>query len=248
MSVPFAIAAVLGMAAVVFLWVGAPHVQRRFEQSSLARYVSKNRILSLTFDDGPCSRLTPALLEVLENRGARVTFFLLGRRVCENSQAVDRILACGHEIGAHSHDHRHAWRSSPWRVREDTHRGFDALEQWLGDRPLYRPPYGKTTIGGRVALKRHSARIGWWTIDSGDTHRVLPTPGGVVEGVRRAGGGVVLMHDFDREGPDREKRAAFVLRTTELLLEMAQREGLRVCTLGEVLDSMDRERAARTPA
>ena len=54
------------------------------------------------------------------------------------------------------------------------------------------------------------------------------------------------MHDFDREGVDREERAAFVLRTTELLLEMAKKEGLSVCTLGEVLDSMDRERAGKT--
>ena len=51
------------------------------------------------------------------------------------------------------------------------------------------------------------------------------------------------MHDFVSEGPDHEERAAFVLRTTDLLLEMAQRDGLRVCTLGEVLDSMDRGEA-----
>ncbi|MEW6252352.1 MAG: hypothetical protein AB1716_17070, partial [Planctomycetota bacterium] len=103
-------------------------------------------------------------------------------------------------------------------------------------RPLYRPPYGKLNLASWLALRRRGARLAWWTVDSGDTHRTLPDPAAVVERVRRAGGGVVLMHDFDRDPPNDVPRAAFVLRLTELLLQAAGREGWRVRPLGEILD------------
>ena len=73
-------------------------------------------------------------------------------------------------------------------------------------------------------------------MDSGDTWAALPPAQRTVDAVVRAGGGVVLMHDFDR-GPERE---AFVLETTGLLLDAAAREGLNVMTLSELFSSRGR--------
>src|SRR3954452_19206383 len=59
------------------------------------------RVLSLTFDDGP-SRWTAAILDVLRDHGARATFFVIGEAVAGNEWIVQRAYAEGHEIGNHT--------------------------------------------------------------------------------------------------------------------------------------------------
>lgn len=191
--------------------------------------------LTLSYDDGPGALMTPRLLQYLQALEARVTFFLLGRRVVQSPEIVDRIATAGHEIGCHTHDHLHAWKTSPWRVRADIDRGYETLSPWISSDAVFRPPYGKLTPWSIRALKRRGAPIVKWTLDSGDTWARLPRPADVVEKAKRDRGGVVLLHDFDREGPDREERADFVLDTTERLLIAAREEGWRVVTISELL-------------
>jgi hypothetical protein len=62
-------------------------------------------------------------------------------------------------------------------------------------------------------------RTAWWTIDSGDTWERLPAVDEVIARVREQGGGVVLLHDFDRSGD----RCRYVLDLTSRLVELAQR-------------------------
>jgi hypothetical protein len=78
----------------------------------------------------------------------------------------------------------------------------------------------------------------WWTHDSGDTKRgELPAPGCVIDRVMHDGGGVVLMHDFDREGEPAHvaARAEYVLEVTEGLLVGARRNGMSVRTVSELI-------------
>jgi hypothetical protein len=88
-------------------------------------------------------------------------------------------------------------------------------------------------LAGWWEAHKRGARIAWWTIDSGDTWAQLPTPQSVADRVARAGGGVVLMHDFDRC----QERMEFVLTTTKLLLQTAKREGLHVCRYSDLFRS-----------
>lgn len=189
--------------------------------------------LVLTFDDGPGRSLTDALLAMLDDAGATATFFFVGKTAEGDPQRAQRIIDAGHETGCHSAAHLHAWKTAPWRSLADAQAGFRALSRWLGEGAMYRPPYGKVTLPTVVALARRGARLAWWTHDSGDTHLHLPDPGRVVAQVEADGGGVVLLHDFEREA-DRDERHAFVLEATRRLLEMAERRGLRVVTMGDL--------------
>jgi peptidoglycan-N-acetylglucosamine deacetylase len=80
------------------------------------------------------------------------------------------------------------------------------------------------------ALKRRGAPIAFWTIDSGDTWATLPDPQSIANRVAREGGGVVLLHDFDRSA----NRQRYVLRSTELLLKTSRREGLVIQLFGSL--------------
>jgi len=196
-------------------------------------------LLSLTYDDGPGESLTPRVLDALAARDAKATFFLLGRRAAAAPGVADRVRDAGHEIGCHSHGHLHAWKTPPWRSAADVARGYETLSAWLPSPCLFRPPYGKLTPWTARAARRRGSRIVKWTVDSGDTWSAPPRVEDVVERVRRDGGGVVLLHDFDREGEDAAERAAFVVGVTEALLEAAPRQGWRVATLGEMLSEME---------
>ena len=212
-------------------WFAAPMMERRRQERLLRARCAETRSLVLTYDDGPGPSLTPKLLRLLGSYGARATFFLAGFRAEENPAIADAIVAAGHEVGCHGQDHVHAWRCWPWRNLADVNLGYESLARWVRPDGFYRPPFGKMTPLTWTALRRRGAAIGWWTIAAGDVREELPpVTTGVVEATRE-GGGVVLLHDFDR-GPERE---AFVLRSTELLLDAAARYDWTVCTLGELL-------------
>jgi peptidoglycan/xylan/chitin deacetylase (PgdA/CDA1 family) len=215
-------------------YVGAPWSIRRKEEQSLRQKAVNQRTLVLTYDDGPGPSLTTRVLEVLAGSKVAATFFLLGMRAAAAPQTVDRLVAGGHEIGCHTQRHLHAWKVAPWSSVRDIDEGYRTLSKWMPDAAIFRPPYGKMTLLTRHAVRRRGATIGWWTIDSGDTHARLPSPGQAAEQVAREGGGVVLMHDFDRleDGPNRAK---FVITVTESLLRTAAREGIQVRLLSDLM-------------
>lgn len=204
--------------------------------NELRRQCRHRRALVLTFDDGPGRQLTQSLIQLLEAHGAKATFFLLGRRALRETPIVDRLQRLGHQIGVHSYRHSHAWKTSPSDALEDINAGYIALAPWVRPDGLFRPPYGKLSYSTWRALQHRNARICWWTIASGDTWPILPSTQRTADAVARAGGGVVLMHDFDR-GPEEE---AFVLRSTEILLKSAKQEGLNVLTMSDLFAKIGR--------
>jgi peptidoglycan/xylan/chitin deacetylase (PgdA/CDA1 family) len=224
-------AVTIGWIAVGAGVVVGPVASRYVSQRRLARRCSDRRTLVLTYDDGPGAGATPRLLDVVAAHGARVSFFALGSRAEAAPDVLDRAVREGHEIGTHSYSHLHPWRSLPWQSLADVKRGMSALARWTEPSPLFRPPHGKVTPMTWWMAKSRGFRFAWWTIDSGDTWDVPPDAGRIVEAVRRARGGVVLMHDFDRA----DARVDYILDLTERLLRAAREDGLRVMPLGELL-------------
>jgi peptidoglycan-N-acetylglucosamine deacetylase len=224
---PFASAAVGTIGCLAYY---SPYFSRLFCASALRRRVTKDRLLILTYDDGPSSSVTPEILELLRHHHAKATFFMLGRSARQNASVADRIVEEGHDVGCHSDQHFNAWKVSPWKALADINAGYAGLSTWVASDGMYRPPFGKMTLPTHLAVRRRGAPVGWWTIVSGDTYTPLPRPKQVVDRLIRDGGGVILMHDLDRS-PDRN---AFVLETTTLLLEAAARESFHVKRLSEV--------------
>jgi peptidoglycan/xylan/chitin deacetylase (PgdA/CDA1 family) len=208
---------------------------RWLAHQELNRRCRRNRAIVLTYDDGPGSRLTRSVVDLLGSYDARATFFLLGRRIEEGREAVELAHRAGHDLGVHTFDHGHAWKLSSRAAIEDIDRGYEAAAAWVPPDGLFRPPHGKVSLATWRAVRKRGARICWWTVDSGDTWPTLPPVERSAELILRAGGGVVLMHDFDRE-PERD---VFVLKTTERLLEVARKEGYRVMTLSELFGRPD---------
>lgn len=198
--------------------------------AQIKKIVIKKRLLILTYDDGPSTDLTPQLLDLLQTRDARATFFMVGRNALQHHDLVERVLREGHTIGCHSNRHLHAWKASPRAVLKDIEAGYKSLSKWIAPNAIFRPPYGKVTAATYWWTKRRGAPIVWWTIDSGDKLGTLPQVKRVVDAVRRDGGGIVLMHDSNPT----ESRNKFVLEATSALLDVAENESLHILPLTEL--------------
>ena len=176
---------------------------------------SGNRV-ALTFDDGPDPRTTPLILDTLRDRGAKATFFVVGRQVAQNPGLLRRIVEEGHIIGNHTYDHADMSGLSAGQMREELRSTQEAVDDALGyHRPmaLMRPPYGNPYLQGSEALPAFRSVV-WeqglfpvmWTVDPGD-YLLDGKPEGVVRAVTRADEAgrkgeadeVVLLHDNQRQ-------------------------------------------------
>lgn len=106
-----------------------------------------HRRVSLSFDDGPDPEATPALLRLLDARGVRATFFLIGERASRYPDVVRAIATEGHEVANHTWHHRNAWFLSPAATAEEINGGAQILADITGTWPrLYRPPWAIVNV------------------------------------------------------------------------------------------------------
>lgn len=155
------------------------------------------REVCLTFDDGPDPNTTPAVLAMLEQAGARASFFCIGDRVTEHPELARRIVAAGHSIENHTRQHRHdfAFRT-PGGLRREIGEAQRQIEQTVGKAPIFfRAPAGMRNPFLQPVLAGLDLRLASWTRRGFDT--IEKRPDQVLERLtkRLAAGDLLLLHD-----------------------------------------------------
>lgn len=164
---------------------------------AFCRAKTKQKVIALSFDDGPHPRRTPMVLEVLAQHQIKAIFFLIGEDAERYPEIVKRIVDEGHLIGNHSYRHNGKFPIlGKKRMEEDLKKCESILNNITNQEIKYfRPPFGVTnpTIGS-VARKLGYKTIGW-SIRSLDTKTVSRTK--VLMRIKRLAhpGGIILMHD-----------------------------------------------------
>ena len=99
--------------------------------------------IALTFDDGPSTAWTPALLDGLKERGVKATFFLIGENADKNPEIVKRMAEEGHLIGNHTYNHVELTKVSENEARLELADTSAVIVRITGKEPEYmRPPFG----------------------------------------------------------------------------------------------------------
>lgn len=131
----------LGGLAVVYLGYNRPMDKALFIKPFF-HIDTEEKVMALTFDDGPSPTWTPQVVDVLDRHGAVGTFFMLGEKAEAYPDVVQLVRDHGHEIGSHSYHHIRLIFRWPKVVREQIERADKALEE-AGAEPtyLFRPPY-----------------------------------------------------------------------------------------------------------
>jgi peptidoglycan/xylan/chitin deacetylase (PgdA/CDA1 family) len=150
----------------------------------------RGRRVALTFDDGPSSTQTPAILATLEEFNAPATFFEEGRHVSGREELMREILIAGDEIGNHSYDHpkypgNEEIASTNSRIHAAT--GFEPC--------LFRPPYGLVDRTVADAASHNHLETVFWNLDPGDDHHFGATAIRAHAVHRARPGSIILMHD-----------------------------------------------------
>jgi peptidoglycan/xylan/chitin deacetylase (PgdA/CDA1 family) len=124
--------------------------------------------VALTFDDGP-SKMTPAYLKVLQEKGVHATFFLIGSNVQRQPGLAAMIAADGDEIGNHTYSHLNLAKASLTEAVYDILRGQDCIEQVTHQKlSLMRPPGGELNVPVIKAIQKLGYKIVFWNIDPQD--------------------------------------------------------------------------------
>jgi cellulose synthase/poly-beta-1,6-N-acetylglucosamine synthase-like glycosyltransferase/peptidoglycan/xylan/chitin deacetylase (PgdA/CDA1 family)/spore germination protein YaaH len=164
-----------------------------------------DKVLSLTFDDGPDPRYTPKILDILAEKGVQATFFIVGSAGALNTELLERIYREGHEIGNHTFTHLNTTIASPERLAFEINATQRLIESTVGARTtLFRAPYGDDlepqTIDAAQALTL-AGSLGYLSIgmdiDPKDWRRPLASQivTATIEQAAKGDGKVILLHD-----------------------------------------------------
>jgi peptidoglycan/xylan/chitin deacetylase (PgdA/CDA1 family) len=123
---------------------------------AIFRIKRDEKLLCLTFDDGPDPDSTPVLIDLLAMHNVKGLFFCDGRAAQKYPDLVDLIIANGHIAGNHGFNHLDGWRTSTERYVEDI-----STANELNGSLLFRPPYGRMTIGQYRKLKEKFKIVFW---------------------------------------------------------------------------------------
>jgi len=155
-----------------------------------------NKVIALTFDDGPGPH-TAHLLDILDQYGAKATFFLIGSKVSSQANVVRNIQARGHQLGNHSWSHPELPKLPVDQIAGEIDRTNDAIKQATGVTPaILRPPYGAVNglVLEQLRLRGMSSIL--WSVDTRDwaDRNSDIVCSRAVAGARP--GAVILMHDI----------------------------------------------------
>lgn len=185
---------------------------------------TQEKVAALTFDDGPDPLYTGTVLDILQAKSIKATFFILGQNAKQNPDLLKRILNEGHEIGNHGYSHSYI----PNKFIDELILTDELVYQSLNQHTLYyRPPGGIITksIVKEVADKGQILTL--WSIDSKDWQN--PGPKQIEQNVVKDifPGSIILLHDG---GENREQ----TIQALTGIIEHLQQQGYRFVTLSDL--------------
>lgn len=188
------------------LFAKTPSLLTTVYPKCLWKVATTEKVLYLTFDDGPIPEITPFVLDELKKWNAKATFFCIGKNAEANPAIFDRIIAEGHSTGNHTYNHLNGWNYTDKEY-------FENIVQCASVFPsgLFRPPYGKLKPSQYVTLNTQY-RIVMWDVLSFDFDPAM-TAEKVLNNVTKnaEAGSIIVMHDSLKAKPKVEYTLPLIL-------------------------------------
>jgi peptidoglycan/xylan/chitin deacetylase (PgdA/CDA1 family) len=125
--------------------------------------------LFLTFDDGPCPKTTPYLLDLLAQEEVSATFFVIGAHAEKHPQLLERIAQAGHTVGSHGYSHQALPLMTTKSMESDLARAKETLQSITGTAPyFFRPPYGVLDARGARCVAEQKMSTVYWSVVAQD--------------------------------------------------------------------------------
>jgi peptidoglycan/xylan/chitin deacetylase (PgdA/CDA1 family) len=161
----------------------------------------QEKIIYLTFDDGPHATATPYVLDRLAQYNAKASFFCIGKNVMEHPEIYARILNEGHAVGNHTQHHANGWKVSDSKYFNEIDEAATLIQS-----NLFRPPYGRIkrsqinrliqSSDPQPSTKQAAYQIMMWSVLSGDFDTKLSADTCTQNVIKHTkAGSIVVFHD-----------------------------------------------------
>ncbi len=144
-------------------FVKTPQWIKHLFNKQIWSFETDQKILYLTFDDGPIPEVTPWVLKQLSKYNAKATFFCIGDNIKKHPKIYNQLIEENHKIGNHTFSHLNGWKTSCNNYLKDIKKAGGLIKS-----RLFRPPYGKISPKQANALRKEGFSIIMWDVLSAD--------------------------------------------------------------------------------
>jgi len=172
-----------------------PEIYRGLYRGSHWRFNATEKVVYLTFDDGPIPEITPWVLDLLDKYGIKATFFCVGDNVRKHPDIYQMVQDRGHIVGNHTFHHLQGLKVK----KKDYVKDVEDADKLIHSK-LFRPPHGHMRLPQFYALKK-KYKIIMWDVVTRDYSRLM-TADEVFEVVKKytRNGSIIVFHDSLKSG------------------------------------------------
>lgn len=206
-------------------------------KGTIYRVTTQDKVVALTFDDGPSPLWTPQILDELKRHNVPATFFMIGKHVEKYPQLVKRVFAAGHEIGNHSYLHNVILYYKDEELQLELEHTSWLIKKITGQEiKLFRPPKAWVMEREKNYIKKMGYKIVLWTLNSKDWVTFFNAKYLVAYLMKCIQpGSIILFHDsggtFSIEGGNRSNTVKSISR----LIKEGMAQGYKFVTVSELL-------------
>lgn len=175
-------------------FIKTPFWLRLIYRSCIWRKSTEDRVLYLSFDDGPHPEATPFVLEQLANYNAQASFFCIGKNVQLYPYIYAALTVANHTVGNHTQNHMNGWDNKTANYIADIYEATKSIHS-----NLFRPPYGRISFAQIKALRSDPSLpqdIIMWDVLSGDFDTTITGEQCAQNVIQHAGpGSIIVFHD-----------------------------------------------------
>jgi peptidoglycan/xylan/chitin deacetylase (PgdA/CDA1 family) len=161
------------------------------------RVETREKVVALTFDDGPTPEYTQWTLDLLREKGVTATFFLIGDEVDRHPAEAKAIIAAGHEIGNHTYTHPDMTLASEAMAEEEIGKTDAAIRRAGYTGVIHvRPPFGKKLWGMPLYLAKHDRLTIAWDVEPESHDDIAADPAKIAAHVleKTRPGSIIILH------------------------------------------------------
>jgi peptidoglycan/xylan/chitin deacetylase (PgdA/CDA1 family) len=197
----------------------------------IPRVDTTQKVVALTFDDGPTAGATEQLLGILAAEDVKATFFVTGAELEKNLQQGKMIVAAGHELGNHTYSHERMVFVTPAFVRQEVERTDQLIrDAGYGGEIYFRPPFGKKLLTLPYYLARTERKTVTWDVEPDSYPDIASDSDKIAQYVlaKARPGSIIILHVM-------YKRRAESMKSVKKVIDGLREKGYSFKTVSELL-------------
>lgn len=210
-----------------------------YEDIIIKKGNDNDKIVALTFDDGPDKDYTPQVLNILKKHDVKATFFVVGEKVGWNPEIVKKEYEEGHEIGNHTFTHINVCHRNYDEINDEVNKTQEAIKKVIGKEPnIFRPPYRAINKEICSVIKEKQMNIILWSnLDPRDWSN--PGVDYIVNTImtKVQNGNIILLHDYNNT----RKSTSQTIQALDIVIPKLKEQGYKFVTVSKLIENIDKD-------